>query len=316
MKETVEKIYSYIGNGEKKGLENMRILWEELGWKKPTYKIIHIAGTNGKGSVSTTLEYILFKAGYKVGKFTSPHILRVNERIAYNGKEIEDSDFVELFQKIEKAIKKRGLTPTFFEIMTAMMIEYFRDKELDYLILETGIGGRLDSTNILDGDYGVITNIGYDHTEMLGDTLEKIAFEKSGIVKNGARVILCEAPSFLREAVLKNNPAEVIDAMVEYPGIKYFLDFKNFRTVINIGEKQFNFSLFGEHQFKNFMTAYCLLKIIGVDDEIIEKNIDGVRLSCRFEIVEKNPWVILDGAHNSHGMKALGETMKKGYTPD
>ena len=316
MKETVEKIYSYISRGEKKGLENMCILGEELGWKKPSYKIIHVAGTNGKGSVSATLEHILFKAGYRVGKFTSPHILRVNERIAYNQKEIEDRDFIELFHKVEKVIEKRELSPTFFEIMTAMMIEYFMGVELDYLILETGIGGRLDSTNILDGDYAIITNIGYDHTEMLGDTLEKIAFEKAGIVKRGAQVILCGAQSFLKEEVLKNNPAKVMDVMEEYQGVRYFLDFENFRTIIYVGEREFAFSLFGEHQVRNFLTAYHLLKIIGVEDEIIAKNISGVKLSCRFEIIEKNPCVILDGAHNSHGMKALGETMRKGYHPE
>lgn len=316
MKDTVEKIYSYIGSGEKKGLENMVILGEELKWKKPAYKIIHVAGTNGKGSVSATLEHILFKAGYRVGKFTSPHILRVNERISCNEKEIEDRDFIEIFQKVEKALKKRDLNPTFFEIMTAMMIEYFSDRDLDYLILETGIGGRLDSTNILDGDYAVITNVGYDHTEMLGDTLEKIAFEKAGIVKKGAQVILCGAQDFLKEEVWKNNPHSVTDVLEEYRDVKHSLDFENFRTKVEVAGRQFSFSLFGEHQVRNFLTAYHLLKTLGVRDEIIEKNIGGVRLPCRFEVLEKDPWVILDGAHNSHGMKALGETVKKGYHPD
>lgn len=316
MEETIERVYSYIGSGEKKGLENMKILGEELNWTKPSYRIIHVAGTNGKGSVSATLEHILFKAGYSVGKFTSPHILRVNERICLNKKEIEDRDFIELFQKVEKAMIKRDLKPTFFEIMTAMMIEYFSGRELDYLILETGIGGRLDSTNILDGDYAVITNIGYDHMEMLGDTLEKISFEKAGIVKKDSRVILCEAPSFLKEEVLKHNPNQVIDVMEEYPHGKYQLDFENFRTVIKLEEKIFSFSLFGEHQFKNFLTAYHILKMIGVSDEIIQKNIDEVWLSCRFEVVGREPLVILDGAHNSHGMKSLSETIKKGYNPD
>ncbi|MGL4980590.1 MAG: bifunctional folylpolyglutamate synthase/dihydrofolate synthase, partial [Fusobacteriaceae bacterium] len=316
MRETVKKIYSYIGSGEKKGLENMKIFKDELKWKKPSYKIIHVAGTNGKGSVSATLEHILFKSGYNVGKFTSPHILRVNERIALNKNEIEDSIFIELFKKIEGVIKKRGLAPTFFEIMTAMMIEYFSCVDLDYLILETGIGGRLDSTNILDGDYAVITNIGYDHTEMLGDTLEKIGYEKSGIVKSGAYVVLCEAEDFLIEEIKKNNPLKIVDAIQEYSGFQYFLDFKNFKTVVKLKDKDFYFSLFGKHQVKNFLTAYAVLKLIGIEDNVIEKNIDGVNLSCRFEIMEKNPLVILDGAHNSHGMRSLAETIKSGYHPD
>lgn len=316
MKETIERIYSYINIGEKKGLENMEILREELEWKTPLYKIIHVAGTNGKGSVSATLEHILFKSGFKVGKFTSPHILRVNERICYNKKEIEDREFIELFEKVEKVIKKRDLNPTFFEIMTAMMIEYFKNRDLDYLILETGIGGRLDSTNILNGDYAVITNVGYDHTEILGNTLEKIAYEKTGIVKEGAKVVLCQAPDFLSEEVLKHHPSEVVDVISEYSEAKYFLDFKNFRTIIEMDEKKYHFSLFGEHQFKNFLTAYSVLKMIGVQDEIIERNIHEVKLSCRFEVVEKDPIVILDGAHNSHGMRSLGETMREGYHPD
>lgn len=311
----IEEIYGFINSGKKNGLENMKILMKTLGISQPDYKIIHVAGTNGKGSVSATLEHILFSAGFTVGKFTSPHILKISERIRLDETEISDMDFIEAYLEVKKAIELKELTPTFFEIMTAMMFYYFKDKNLDYLVLETGIGGRIDSTNIFQADFAVITNVGLDHVEMLGDNLASIAAEKAGIIKSGSQVIIGISEPELFEKVMAEDFNRVVLVEEKYAEASYRLDFENFLTRIEIKGKKFDFSLFGEHQFSNFLSAYEVLKMIGISDKVIAENCGGVYLQCRFEVVKRSPLIILDGAHNSHGINALKNTLMKGYEP-
>lgn len=311
----LDELYSYSMHGIKLGLENIRVLCNELGNPQNDYKIIHIAGTNGKGSTSTTIETILLEAGFKVGKYTSPHILKFNERIRANGKDISDEEIVKYYQLLKNIIHKTNIKPTFFEVTTAMMFKYFSDLNLEYVVLETGMGGRFDATNICQAEICVITNVSLDHTEYLGDTIYKIAREKAGIIKNTPKVIVADSnPDFLK--AISEEKAEIVNVLEKYKEAKKILNFKNFLTEIYIGNEKYEFSLFGDYQFKNFLTAYEVLKELGIPNNIIKSGCQKVVWQCRFERFSLQPLVILDGAHNVDGMTELCKTIKQGYTPN
>lgn len=311
----LDELYSYSMHGIKLGLENIKTLCKEMGEPQKDYKVIHIAGTNGKGSTSTTIETILLEAGYRVGKYTSPHILKFNERIRANGQDITDEDIVKYYQLVKDIVAKTGLKPTFFEMTTAMMFKYFSDLKLDYVVLETGMGGRFDATNVCEADICVITNVGLDHTEYLGDTIYKIAKEKAGIIKNCPKVIVADSnPEFLK--AISEEKAEIINVLEKYKDARMKLDFKKFVTRIEIGEESYDFSLFGDYQFKNFLTAYEVVTELGIDREIIKKACKKVVWQCRFERYFEKPLVILDGAHNEDGMRELCKIIEQGYRSD
>ena len=311
----LDELYSYSMHGIKLGLENIKTLCKEMGEPQKDYKVIHVAGTNGKGSTSTTIETILLEAGYRVGKYTSPHILKFNERIRANGQDITDEDIVKYYQLVKDIVAKTGLRPTFFEMTTAMMFKYFSDLKLDYFVLETGMGGRFDATNVCEADICVITNVGLDHIEYLGDTIYKIAKEKAGIIKNCPKVIVADSnPEFLK--AISEEKAEIINVLEKYKDARMKLDFKKFVTRIEIGEEGYDFSLFGDYQFKNFLTAYEVVTELGIDREIIKKACKKVVWQCRFERYFEKPLVILDGAHNEDGMRELCKIIEQGYRSD
>lgn len=311
----LDELYSYSMHGIKLGLENIKTLCKEMGEPQKDYKVIHIAGTNGKGSTSTTIETILLEAGYRVGKYTSPHILKFNERIRANGQDITDEDIVKYYQLVKDIVAKTGLRPTFFEMTTAMMFKYFSDLKLDYVVLETGMGGRFDATNVCEADICVITNVGLDHIEYLGDTIYKIAKEKAGIIKNCPKVIVADSNSEFLKAISEEK-AEIINVLEKYKDARMKLDFKKFVTRIEIGEEGYDFSLFGDYQFKNFLTAYEVVTELGIDREIIKKACKKVVWQCRFERYLEKPLVILDGAHNEDGMRELCKIIEQGYRSD
>lgn len=311
----LDELYSYSMHGIKLGLENIKTLCKEMGEPQKDYKVIHIAGTNGKGSTSTTIETILLEAGYRVGKYTSPHILKFNERIRANGQDITDEDIVKYYQLVKDIVAKTGLRPTFFEMTTAMMFKYFSDLKLDYVVLETGMGGRFDATNVCEADICVITNVGLDHIEYLGDTIYKIAKEKAGIIKNCPKVIVADSNSEFLKAIPEEK-AEIINVLEKYKDARMKLDFKKFVTRIEIGEEGYDFSLFGDYQFKNFLTAYEVVTELGIDREIIKKACKKVVWQCRFERYLEKPLVILDGAHNEDGMRELCKIIEQGYRSD
>lgn len=311
----LDELYSYSMHGIKLGLENIKTLCKEMGEPQKDYKVIHVAGTNGKGSTSTTIETILLEAGYRVGKYTSPHILKFNERIRANGQDITDEDIVKYYQLVKDIVAKTGLRPTFFEMTTAMMFKYFSDLKLDYVVLETGMGGRFDATNVCEADICVITNVGLDHIEYLGDTIYKIAKEKAGIIKNCPKVVVADSnPEFLK--AISEEKAEIINVLEKYKDARMKLDFKGFVTRIEIGEESYDFSLFGDYQFKNFLTAYEVVTELGIDREIIKKACKKVVWQCRFERYFEKPLVILDGAHNEDGMRELCKIIEQGYRSD
>ena len=313
--ELLDELYSYSLFGIKLGLDNIQKICDELGNPEKKYKIIHITGTNGKGSTSTIIETVLLEAGCSVGKYTSPHILKFNERIRANGKDISDEEIALTYEKVKSAIKNIGITPTFFEVTTAMMFLYFAEKKVQYAVLEVGMGGRFDATNAADGDIAVITNVSLDHTEYLGKTIYDIAFEKAGIIKEKSFVIVGDSDKEFLKAVSEKKKT-FINTEEKYNDVKYNLNFKNFMTEIYINEKKFNLSLFGDYQVKNFLCAYEALKHLGISDEIIEKAVSKVVWQCRFERFSQNPLTILEGAHNIDGILNLKKILTHEYKSD
>lgn len=313
--ELLDELYSYSLFGIKLGLDNIQKICDELGNPEKKYKIIHITGTNGKGSTSTIIETVLLEAGCSVGKYTSPHILKFNERIRANGKDISDEEIALTYEKVKNAIKNIGITPTFFEVTTAMMFLYFAEKKVQYAVLEVGMGGRFDATNVADGDIAVITNVSLDHTEYLGKTIYDIAFEKAGIIKEKSFVVVGDSNKEFLKAVSEKKKT-FVNTEEKYKDVRYNLNFKNFMTEIYINEKKFNLSLFGDYQVKNFLCAYEALKHLGISDEIIEKAVSKVVWQCRFERFSQNPLTILEGAHNIDGILNLKKILTHEYKPD
>lgn len=309
------KIYSHSMFGIKLGLQNIERLCEKLGQPQKAYKIIHIAGTNGKGSTATTIEKILMEAGFQVGKYSSPHILKFNERIVANGKQISDEEIERYYNQVEAIMEAEKIDATFFEITTAMMFAYFRDKGLDYVVLETGMGGRMDATNVSEAEICVITNVSLDHTEYLGDTIYKIAKEKAGIIKNCKTVVVADRKEEFLQAIFEEK-AEVINVLNKYADASFHLDFEQFFTKIKIGEERYDFSLFGDYQFHNFLCAYEVAKQLGISEAIIQKAASKVYWECRFEVVSRNPLVVLDGAHNMDGIEELVKIVKQHYAKE
>lgn len=306
-------VFHHIGGAAyKPGLENSIRLMNALGNSQNKYKTIHVAGTNGKGSVSHFISAILQSAGYKVGLYTSPHLVDFRERIRVNGEMIAEMyviDFVEnntnLFEKVK---------PSFFETTMAMAFDYFAHCEVDIAVIEVGLGGRLDSTNIINPVLSVITNISFDHTQFLGDTLEKIAYEKAGIIKPNTPVVIGESlpetkPVFIEKA--KNKNAEIIFAEE-----KYFIkcvDFEDVNIIVDApGFEEMRIGLRGEYQRKNVTTTLTAIdKLIKLGFEISEKNIrtgfENVMkltgLQGRWQILQEKPTVVIDTGHNKSGIQ-------------
>ena len=311
----LEELYNYSMFGIKLGLENIKNICNHLGNPERECKVIHLAGTNGKGSTATTIERGLIEAGYKVGKFTSPHIVRFNERIQIDGVEISDEKICEYFLKVKEILEKTGIKSTFFEVTTAMMFLYFKDENIDYLVLETGMGGRYDATNIVESEIAVITNISLDHVGFLGNDIYTIAKEKAGIIKAGSKVIIGDNSSEVARA-MEEEKSDYIDVLKKYKDVEFTLDNENYITVIRLNGRSYNFSLFGGYQVNNFLCAYEVLKTIGVSDDIIERAAEKVYWPGRFEVVERNPLVILDGAHNVDAAVRLKENLNQAYRDD
>ena len=313
-------MFSRIGTAAyKKDLTNTLKLCEFLGNPHKKFKSIHVAGTNGKGSVSHMLAAVLQTAGYKTGLYTSPHLKDFRERIKVNGEMITE-DFVTGFtEKIKPLIEE--IEPSFFEITVAMAFDYFTDQNVDIALIEVGLGGRFDSTNVITPELSVITNIGWDHMNILGKTLEKIAFEKAGIIKNEIPVILGEALAetlavFEKIAAEKNAPLYIAADKRSIAGWKW----GKYELVVDVEEqhktdhKHYTLDLPGIYQAKNLLTvleACFVLHDDGwkIDDTVIQKALKKVRkltgLHGRWEIVQHNPLLVLDVAHNEDGMRQI-----------
>ena len=293
--------------------EKLKKIYELLGEPCKNKKIIHIAGTNGKGSTATFLENIFFIGGYSVAKFTSPHILKFNERILINKKMISDEDVVKYYEIVMDILEKNLLQINFFEITTFTALLYFEEKNPDFIFLETGLGGRYDATNIVKSTIATITNVSFDHVSLLGDSLEKITDRKAGIIKDGQLCIYAQNLPELENAVKKETDNS-INVLKKYENLKVKLDTKNYKTIVKIlenenFEKIFTLPLFGKFQANNFLIAYEIAKIYGISDEVIQKGLDKISLAGRFEIFSQNPATILDVAHNDDSVRVLVENL-------
>lgn len=319
--------------GSKLGLENVSYLLELLGRPQDKLKVIHIAGTNGKGSTAAYMHSILKEAGYRVGLYTSPYLQFFTERIQINGINIPEARLAELTavvkDKIEVMVREGRNHPTEFEVVTALALLYYAEENIDYLVLEVGLGGRLDATNVIENPMiSVITPIGYDHMQYLGDTLEKIAFEKAGIIKaNGYTVTYPQTEGvtdvFKEVCSGKNNRLFVtsFDGLaIKYSGI----DFQLFSTYIQGKQyKDIRIQLVGTHQIYNCCNALNAIEVLRkergliIDDEAVYKGLLLTRWPGRMEVLRKKPLAIIDGAHNIHGAEALKNNIKillKGYS--
>lgn len=306
----------------KKDLGNIKKLTEFDGRPEQKFDSIHIAGTNGKGSVSHILASVLQEAGYKVGLYTSPHLKSYRERIRINGRMISEdavtqyvNERIELFNNVK---------PSFFEMTVAMAFHYFAKEKVDFAVVETGLGGRLDSTNIIRPLLSVITNIGYDHTQFLGDTLEQIAFEKAGIIKQNVPAVIGEAQSetrsvFLENADIKNAPLYFADYTFSADYSFMSTDYKQILNIYKGGElyyENLHTDLIGIYQRKNIITALQALEVLGegysVSREAVYKGLANVQANTgfagRWQVLGFNPLIIADTAHNKEGLK---ETLKQ-----
>ncbi|MFN8241254.1 MAG: folylpolyglutamate synthase/dihydrofolate synthase family protein [Bacteroidales bacterium] len=330
--ETIEYLYSQlpvyhrIGKAAyKANLDNTIALDNHFGNPHQSFRSIHVAGTNGKGSVSHMLASVLQEAGYKTGLYTSPHLRDYRERIRVNGAMIAEEEVVRFVEENRLILEK--IKPSFFEMSVAMAFNYFRKEKIDIAVIETGLGGRLDSTNIINPLVSVITNIGFDHMELLGDTLQKIAMEKAGIIKKGVPVIIGErseetAPVFMRAAA--DSGSELVFADSEFSFSWVERDPASASSSFRLTKCSNDFHadgitpLSGEYQSKNIVTVVSVLEKLhytldfGWDSILagIRNTVINTGLTGRWQVLGSNPLVICDTGHNSHGlryvMKQLG----------
>lgn len=305
----LEKLYTYSKFGIRLGLENMKKILGYLGNPQNKYKTIHIAGTNGKGSVASMLESVLIEAGYRTGKYTSPHLVKLNERIVFNRQLISDIDLERLFQEVEEAVKFTNVEATFFEITTAIMFLYFAEKNADFVVLETGMGGRFDATNVVIPVASVITNISMDHMQFLGDTIEKIAYEKGGIIKDGVPLFYADRKQDV--ITLYRNMTPLINESLEKYHYELVPKDDMFITPVRVENMVYRLPFLGDFQAENFILAYDVLRYIGINKETIKSGIEKSRWEGRMERVWEKPLIILDGAHNEDSASKLKENVQK-----
>jgi len=303
-------------------LDRMFALTEELGNPQSKYPIIHVAGTKGKGSVSALCASALKAEGYKVGLYTSPHLLDYCERIQVNGEPISHEFMIELVEEIKPVVAKIPKLTT-FEITTALGMLAFARQSCNAAVIEVGLGGRLDATNIVMPKVSVITSLSYDHMAVLGDTLAKIAGEKAGIIKQGVPVVSApqkEEALEVLERVAKSEGCNftLVGKDVKFERLTSSLDGQSLRLSSSSFPSTLDFTipLLGEHQIQNAATAYAVLKSSGIpiSDESIQKGFSQVKWRARFEIARREPPIILDSAHNQDSFEKLRETLEE-YFP-
>jgi dihydrofolate synthase/folylpolyglutamate synthase len=307
---------SYLGEtrrfGMKPGLEPMRELARALGDPQNQLRFIHLAGTNGKGSTAAFCESCLREAGFRGGLYTSPHLVSIRERIQINRDFISEADFAEGIGVVRRAIERmQHQSITFFEIMTALALWYFAREKVEWVVWETGLGGRLDATNIVTPEVCIITNIGLDHQQYLGETLREIAAEKAGIIKPGVPVVtavdLGEAAEVIRER------AKLLGAKLTFVRGGEKVENGGLRGLKQIGRidgRDFALGLIGPHQIDNAACALEALRPFHLADDAIARGLEKTVWPGRFQILSETPLIVLDGAHNPAGTRMLVETWR------
>jgi len=310
--EAIEYIHSVCWKGSVPGLERTQELLEKIGNPEKKLKFVHIAGTNGKGSTAAMTASILRKAGYRTGLYTSPYIYRFHERMQIDGVEISDEDLVEVTEFVKPYAQSMEQTPTEFELVCCIAFEYFMRKQCDIVVLEVGMGGEMDATNVIETpEVAVITNIGLDHTEVLGDTLEKIAETKAGIFKENGRAVIYRGTEsveavFERICKEKNNSLKKAD-FETLAGKSSSLE----GQVFDCGDRKDLFlPLLGAHQLNNAAVVLSVADTLiengwKITEENIREGLRDVKWPGRFDIVGRDPLFIIDGGHNPQCLEAL-----------
>jgi len=304
-------MYQLDGRGIKPGLERIRCLVERLHHPQGRYRIIHVAGTNGKGSTCAMLASVLQAAGFRVGLYTSPHLLRFNERIRVNGRPISNRDLYDFIRRYRAVFDE--LNCTFFEATTALAFDYFAHQQVDWAVIETGMGGRFDATNVARPAITVITPIGKDHTEFLGNTLRAIAYEKAGIAKAGVPCVVARQRftvlEFLKDEISQRDSQLLyapdlcrvvpVSESIERQVVRYALPMHNATVTL---------PLTGRHQLLNLQTAVTALshiESIRLTPAQIRHGLGKVRWAGRLQILSRKPLVIFDAGHNLHGIRQV-----------
>ena len=299
------------------GLERVSKVLELLGNPQDSLNIIHVAGTNGKGSTCAILSAILTASGFKTGLYTSPHIIEYTERIKINNRDILQNDFADLIFEISTLAKENNIYLTEFELLTVCAYKYFSDKETDICIIETGLGGRLDATSVISKNIlSIITSISLDHVDRLGDTIEKIAFEKAGIIKNGCPVLL--SPENRGFETIKNIALQK-NSEIYTPLYNVELSFENGKNYAVYNGKKYEFNLLGLWQKENLELVFEAVRRLclqGYDIPVkaVEKGLKTVNWICRMQYIPKYN-ILIDGTHNPDGARVLKESLDY-YFPD
>lgn len=313
IQDSLNRLFALHTFGIKLGLDNIKAFLSVIGNPQKKLKTIHVAGSNGKGSTASFIASILMESGYRTGLYTSPHFVKFNERISIDGKLIPDDFIANFVDRNQQKIDEHHLT--FFEVTTAMAFEYFVFMNVDYAVIETGLGGRLDATNVLDPLACVITSISLEHTNVLGEKLEQIAYEKSEIIKKGSKVFVGLIP----EEAIKVVEQKTESVKSELYCLEEYIVAKNDNLQLYTEEIEFDeweVPLIGKHQKYNAaLAALCIAKTFNIDDPSIITNgiknvIKNTKLQGRYEIVLNKPRIILDSAHNPEGIQSLANEFK------
>jgi dihydrofolate synthase/folylpolyglutamate synthase len=300
-------------------LDHMRRLMEVLGDPHLSYPAITITGTNGKGSVARMMTALLVESGLSVGTYTSPHLEQLNERLAWNGEPISDEALAELISELAAIEPILGITPSWFELMTAGALSWFAGVAVDVAVLEVGLLGRFDATTVVDADVAVITNIGFDHTDGVGDWRAAIASEKAGIVKPGSFLVLGETDEALRSIFLAEGPRQTWEREV---------DFEATRSLAAVGGRLVDIQtplgrldelyvpVHGEHQADNAAVAVAAVEAFfgrALDEDVATQAFAGLTIPGRLEVMGHGPLVIIDGAHNPLGAEVITATLAEDF---
>lgn len=320
--EAIEYIHSMVWNRKATGYEHAKVLLEKMGNPEKKLKYVHIGGTNGKGSTASMLASILQKAGYKTGLYTSPYIYRFHERMQINSEQISDEELAEVTEYVKSFADQMEDCPSEFALVCCIAFEYFARQKCDIVVLEVGMGGATDSTNVIEcPEVAILTNIGLDHTEYLGNTLEEIATTKAEILKeNGRAVVYRSTPSvekLITDVCQERNIQLVFPEFDSIHLKKHSLE----GQVFDYKERNDVFlSLLGEHQLRNAAVVLSAIDLLidrgwKIGEEDILNGLKEVKWPGRFEVLGKEPWFIIDGGHNPQCLEALAENVKV-YLPD
>ncbi|MEG1141362.1 MAG: folylpolyglutamate synthase/dihydrofolate synthase family protein [Clostridia bacterium] len=324
-KESLHYIEETHKFGIRLGLDNMAKLLEILGNPQDKLNVIHVAGTNGKGSTCSFISNILKECGYKVGLYTSPFLETFTERIRISGENITEKDVARIVTLIKEKTEQIDIHPTEFEIVTAMALYYYCEQEVDFVVLEVGLGGRYDATNIIKkSNVSVITSISLDHIGILGDTVAKIAYEKGGIIKeNGVAIVYDqsdEAKNVIKQICADKN-AKYIEVKFDNINIKKSDIYSQVYNCSVMGDEfeDLEIKLIGDHQIKNSILALSVIKYLkdtknlNINEDSIRKGLINTKWPGRIEKIKENPIFIIDGAHNQDGAKSLAKALDRNF---